>query len=51
MDIRTERETVIRTEHLEVYEPPLLDEIGGFNALTRADASGSLVDGTGYYPE
>jgi hypothetical protein len=51
MDIRMERDAETRTEHSEVYEPPMLDEVGGFTALTRADSAGSVVDGTGYYPE
>jgi hypothetical protein len=51
MDIRSERDTEIRPERPEVYEPPMLDEIGGFTALTRADAAGSHVDRSGYYPE
>ncbi|MGH4010113.1 MAG: lasso RiPP family leader peptide-containing protein [Pseudonocardiaceae bacterium] len=38
-------------ERLEVYEPPMLDEVGGFTALTRADAAGSIVDGSGYFPQ
>jgi hypothetical protein len=41
----------MRGEPPEVYEPPLLEEIGGFAALTRANATGSVVDGTGYYSE
>jgi hypothetical protein len=49
MDIRTERGTEIRTESPEVYEPPMLDEIGGFIALTRLDNSGTYADGDGYY--
>jgi hypothetical protein len=51
MEIRIERDAEIHREHSEVYEPPMLDEIGGFTALTRANSSGSAVDGTGYYPE
>ena len=52
MDIRTECDTVGGAEHPEVYEPPILYEIGGFTALTRADATGPMIDGTGgYYPE
>lgn len=51
MDIPTERDTEIRVESPEVYEPPMLEEVGGFAALTRANATGSVVDGTGYYPE
>ncbi|MDQ3760447.1 MAG: lasso RiPP family leader peptide-containing protein [Actinomycetota bacterium] len=50
MDIHAERDTEIRTEHPEVYEPPMLDEIGGFTALTRSDGNGTQVDGFGYYP-
>lgn len=51
MDSNAERDIEIRTENSEVYEPPMLDEVGGFTALTRADSTGSVVDGTGYYPE
>ena len=51
MDTRPERDTEIRTERPEVYEPPMLDEIGGFTALTRADAAGSRADRSGYFPE
>lgn len=51
MDIRTVRDDEIRAEHQEVYEPPMLDEIGGFTALTRASRTGHVVDGTGYYSE
>ena len=54
MDIRTERDTTERDtevcpEHPEVYEPPMLDEIGGFTALTRSSNAGPAVDGTGGY--
>jgi hypothetical protein len=51
MDIRKERDTEIRVEPPEVYEPPMLDEIGGFAALTRADRDGTTADGTGYYSD
>ncbi|MGH3476479.1 MAG: lasso RiPP family leader peptide-containing protein [Pseudonocardiaceae bacterium] len=51
MNIRTERDTEIRTDRSEVYEPPMLDEIGEFTTLTCADSAGSVVDGTGYYSE
>jgi hypothetical protein len=51
MDIHTERDTEIRVEPPEVYEPPMLEEIGGFAALTRASSRGSAADGTGYYSE
>lgn len=49
MDIRTERDTEVRVEPPEVYEPPMLEEIGGFAALTRSSSEGSAADGTGYY--
>ena len=50
-ETHTERDIEIRTEHSAVYEPPMLDEVGGFTALTRADSAGSVVDGAGYYPQ
>jgi hypothetical protein len=49
MDIRTERDTEIRTERPEVYEPPMLDEIGKFTALTRSSNAGPAVERSGYY--
>ncbi|MGH3799830.1 MAG: lasso RiPP family leader peptide-containing protein [Pseudonocardiaceae bacterium] len=51
MDIRAEGDTEIRTERPEVYEPPTLDEIGGFIALTRASDGDSLAEEFGYYSE
>ena len=57
MDIRIDRDNESSPERAgvpkstEVYEPPMLDEIGGFTTLTRADANGSVVDGTAYYSE
>ncbi|MBV9141243.1 MAG: lasso RiPP family leader peptide-containing protein [Pseudonocardiales bacterium] len=51
MDIYPERDTEIRVERPGVYEPPILEEIGEFAVLTRADRRGSAVDGTGYYSE
>jgi hypothetical protein len=51
MDTRTERDTEIRTEGPERYEPPMLDEIGGFTALTRAAGEGSVAEEFGYYSE
>jgi hypothetical protein len=51
MDTRPERDTEVRTERPEVYEPPMLDEIGGFITLTRASPSGSRTDRSGYFPE
>jgi hypothetical protein len=44
-----EHDIEIRTEHPEVYEPPMLEEIGEFTALTRANAGGSYADRYGYY--
>ncbi len=56
MDICTEHDTDIctehsevYTEHSEVYEPPMLDEIGGFTALTRLNNRGRYADANGYY--
>lgn len=51
MDILTGRDNEIHPERSEIYEPPMLDEIGEFTALTRADATGKVVDGTAYYSE
>ncbi|MGQ0716810.1 MAG: lasso RiPP family leader peptide-containing protein [Pseudonocardiales bacterium] len=51
MDTRAERDIETRTERPEVYEPPMLDEIGGFTALTRGGDGGSESDGFGYYSE
>jgi hypothetical protein len=47
MDMPTDVETP--ADRPEVYEPPMLDEIGDFTAVTRADSRGSEVDGHGYY--
>lgn len=51
MDIHAEGNTEIHVQAEKVYEPPMLDEIGKFTALTRASSGGSVVDGTGYYSE
>jgi hypothetical protein len=51
MDIGAERDNEVRAERREVYEPPILDEIGGFAALTRADSTGRVVEGTAYYSQ
>jgi hypothetical protein len=51
MDIRSECDDEIRPEQQDVYEPPMLDEIGGFTALTRANSTGEVADGTAYYSE
>ncbi|MGH4002446.1 MAG: lasso RiPP family leader peptide-containing protein [Pseudonocardiaceae bacterium] len=51
MDTRKEHDAEIRAEHPEVYEPPMLDEIGGFTALTRADSTGLTAEQFGYYAE
>lgn len=50
MDIRTERDTEIRAEGPDVYEPPMLDEVGGFTALTRMDPDGLDPDRFAYFP-
>ena len=51
MNIPTEHDIDIRAERPEMYEPPILDEIGGFTALTRADSTGHVVEKTAYYSE
>jgi hypothetical protein len=51
MDIRAEGNSEKHIQDEQVYEPPMLDEIGEFTALTRASSGGSVVDGTGYYSE
>lgn len=51
MDIRAEHDTEVHADDAEVYEPPMLDEVGEFTALTRGTDRGSAVDGTGYYSE
>ena len=50
MDIRTEGDTEIFPEPPELYEPPMLEKIGGFAALTHSDGEGAMVDGVAYYP-
>ena len=49
MSFPAEHDIDIHTEHPEVYEPPMLDEIGGFTALTRLDRMGKHADADGYY--
>ena len=49
MDTRTEPDTEAHPEGPVVYEPPMLDEIGGFTVLTCADAAGSFIEEFGYY--
>jgi hypothetical protein len=49
MDIRTEIDTEIPSERRQVYEPPILDEIGEFTALTGLSNKGSYADASGYY--
>jgi hypothetical protein len=51
MDIRPEHDDEVRAERPEVYEPPTLDEVGEFTALTRAASTGHVVDGTAYYSQ
>lgn len=50
MDTRAERDTEVHTEGPEMYEPPMLDEIGEFTALTRADGEGPVADEFWYFP-
>jgi hypothetical protein len=50
MDTHKERQNEIRTEDLNVYEPPMLEEVGEFATLTHADSAGTVVEGSGYYP-
>lgn len=49
MNVPTEHDIDIRTERPEVYEPPILDEIGGFTVLTRLNHVGKHADADGYY--
>jgi hypothetical protein len=49
MDTRTEPDRETRPEHPEVYEPPMLEEIGEFTTLTHGGGGGSVSDGSGYY--
>lgn len=51
MDTRREHDTEMRPESAEMYEPPMLDEIGDFTALTRADSAGSVAEEFAYYSE
>ncbi len=51
MNTRTEHDTEIHPEGPEVYEPPMLDEIGGFTALTRAAGEGLVAEKFGTYSE
>jgi hypothetical protein len=49
MDIREEFDSEIHPEHHEEYEPPMIDEIGSFTALTRGSSAGSVHDAIAYY--
>ncbi|MGH3428680.1 MAG: lasso RiPP family leader peptide-containing protein [Pseudonocardiaceae bacterium] len=49
MDIRSDHDTESPAEQPEVYEPPMLEEIGDFAVITRANSRGSVVDGNAYY--
>lgn len=51
MDAHKEYDTEICRERSEVYEPPMLDKIGEFTAVTRADSAGSTAEQFGYYSE
>lgn len=45
-----ERVADLHSEGPGVYEPPVLDEVGGFTALTRADGEGPVADEFWYFP-
>ncbi|MGH4007940.1 MAG: lasso RiPP family leader peptide-containing protein [Pseudonocardiaceae bacterium] len=49
MDIDAEYDTEVPSKPREVYEPPILDEIGEFVALTGLNNVGSYADAGGYY--
>jgi hypothetical protein len=51
MDTRKEHDTEICLERPEVYQPPMLDKIGEFTGLTRADSAGLMAEEFGYYSE
>jgi hypothetical protein len=51
MDTRKEHDTEIRLERPEVYQPPMLDKVGEFTALTRAGSVGVMPEEFGYYSE
>jgi hypothetical protein len=48
MSIREEFDSE-HSEHQEQYEPPMIDEIGSFTALTLGSSGGSKADGVAYY--
>ena len=49
MDVQIARDADSRTQRpAAVYEPPMLDEVGGFTALTRLDPEGTIYDRFGY---
>lgn len=49
MDIHEQCDSEIHPEHQEEYEPPMIDEIGSFTALTHGSSGGSAADGIAYY--
>jgi hypothetical protein len=51
MNMREEFDSEIHPEHQEEYEPPMVDEIGSFTALTLGSSGGSAADGIAYYSE
>ncbi|MGH3982621.1 MAG: lasso RiPP family leader peptide-containing protein [Pseudonocardiaceae bacterium] len=51
MNIPKEHDAEVLLERPEVYQPPMLDEIGEFTALTRADSVGLIAEEFGYYSE
>jgi hypothetical protein len=49
MDSPAEYGTEVRRESGEVYEPPILEEVGEFAALTGLHNVGHYADAGGYY--
>ena len=49
MDICGGYGTEVGTESREVYEPPILEEVGEFAALTGLNNAGHYADAGGYY--
>lgn len=51
MDTRKEHDTEICLDRPEVYQPPMLDKVGEFTALTRSATEGLMPEEFGYYSE
>jgi hypothetical protein len=49
MDTREECDREFHAEYEEQYEPPMVDEVGSFTALTLGSSGGSAADGIAYY--